>query len=153
MNPFSGTAARQIAGFSAIILIAVISLAIVNAKVSVSQGDRELAELEQADARDSFGGKTPEETISLFREALVAKDFDLAAKYFVPDKQREMRAKFDTANKNKVIPNLIQLLELHRNGTALTAETYQYSIPVENSQFILDLVLNPNSGVWKLDAF
>ncbi len=153
MSIFTGKSAQQIAGFSIIILVAVVSLVIINVKASASDPDRQLVELEQADARDSFGGKSPDETISLLHAALINGDFDLASKYFISDKQKEMRRKFDIAQKNKVIPNLIQLLELHRNGTALTAETYQYSIPVESSQFILDLVLNPTSRVWKLDAF
>jgi len=43
--------------------------------------------LQKQYAEDTFGGDTPEETLRLFVEALKKRDTDLAAKYFVLDKQ------------------------------------------------------------------
>jgi hypothetical protein len=37
---------------------------------------------------DTYGGETPEETLELFIEALEAGDYELASRYFVPEKQR-----------------------------------------------------------------
>ena len=44
----------------------------------------------QAQNKDIYGGKTPEETLSLFVDALKKGDVKLASKYFVLDKQKEM---------------------------------------------------------------
>src|SRR3989338_7771460 len=40
---------------------------------------------------DTYGGKTPEETLALFIDALKKSDTDLAAKYFVIDEQEKWR--------------------------------------------------------------
>lgn len=47
----------------------------------------DLKNLEKQYAEDPYGGETPEETLRLFIDALKAGDTDLAAKYFVLDKQ------------------------------------------------------------------
>src|SRR3989344_9643294 len=39
--------------------------------------------------KDTYGGKMPEETLQLFIDALKKGDTDLAAKYFVPEKQKQ----------------------------------------------------------------
>ncbi|MCX7589835.1 MAG: hypothetical protein N2Z85_02760, partial [Patescibacteria group bacterium] len=41
------------------------------------------ANYEKAMKEDTYGGKTPEETLKLFIDALKKEDFDLASKYFV----------------------------------------------------------------------
>lgn len=46
------------------------------------------AELEAAYKADTYGGATPEETLKLFIEALEKKDYELASKYFVVERQQ-----------------------------------------------------------------
>src|SRR3989344_584419 len=56
---------------------------------------------------DTYGGKTPEETLALFIDALKKGDTDLAAKYVFIDDQENVRADLlqakTTGNLNKVI--------------------------------------------------
>ena len=40
---------------------------------------------------DTYGGATPEETLSLFIAALEAGDVELASKYFLPDEMEEIK--------------------------------------------------------------
>jgi hypothetical protein len=53
------------------------------------QTEERMRELEKQYADDPYGGDTPEETLRLFIEALKAGDTDLAAKYFILDKQEQ----------------------------------------------------------------
>ncbi|MEK7083363.1 MAG: hypothetical protein AAB972_04260, partial [Patescibacteria group bacterium] len=46
---------------------------------------------EQEYQNDTYGGTTPEETLRLFIDALKKEDIDLAAKYFVIDRQEELK--------------------------------------------------------------
>ena len=45
--------------------------------------------LDELYKKDTYGGATPEETLALFINALKKGDTDLAAKYFVPEKQKQ----------------------------------------------------------------
>ena len=55
------------------------------------QVTQNLKNLEKQYAEDPYGGDTPEETLRLFVDALKTGDMELAAKYFVLDKQQEWR--------------------------------------------------------------
>ena len=50
-----------------------------------------IKEIEDQYKKDMYGGDTPEETIQLFIDALKKEDIDLAAKYFVIDRQEELK--------------------------------------------------------------
>lgn len=50
----------------------------------------ESALLEAKYKSDTYGGDTPEETLRLFVEALEKGNFELAAKYYVPERQKDM---------------------------------------------------------------
>ena len=47
---------------------------------------QKILKLKKLYENDHYGGKTPEETLALFVEALKKKDYKLAAKYYVPEK-------------------------------------------------------------------
>src|SRR3990167_2492934 len=47
---------------------------------------------------DTFGGKTPQETLQMFISAVEAGDYELASKYFVVEKQLEW------VNKLQILP-------------------------------------------------
>lgn len=135
------------------IMLGVVATALSNV-VTEDLSNRQLMKtLEETDAHDFFGGKTPNETVDLLRAALTKGDLDLASKYFLRDKQGQMRIKFGKANDNNVISAFIQLLNLKRKDHMITPEIHQITIPVDKSQFVIDLVLNPSTHIWKLDAF
>lgn len=64
-------------------------------KRQLERGQKELniklKEIEQMYQNDTYGGQTPEETYSLFLEALKNNDINLAVKYFLPEKQEEYK--------------------------------------------------------------
>ena len=52
---------------------------------------RYIQNLEEQYKNDTYGGATPEETLSLFIAALEAGDIELASKYFLPDEREEIK--------------------------------------------------------------
>ena len=48
----------------------------------VAEIERQKAEILQAQKNDSYGGKTPEETLTMYIDALKAGDIELASKYY-----------------------------------------------------------------------
>src|SRR3989338_2957114 len=84
------TSLKFVAGFAVIIVLAFGALYYLNYYNSPEQKAlRYYADLEKQYAEDTYGGKTPEETLQLFIDALKAGDIDLASKYFVVEKQGE----------------------------------------------------------------
>src|SRR3990167_1902802 len=46
-------------------------------------------EIYDAALRDTYGGKTPQETLAMYIEAVEKGDYELASKYFVEEKREE----------------------------------------------------------------
>ena len=51
--------------------------------------------IEEMFRQDTYGGKTPEETYKLYREALMKGDIELASKYYWWDKQEKARERLE----------------------------------------------------------
>lgn len=116
------------------------------------------AALEQPYKDDTVGGKTPEETWSMFLEALKKGDADLASKYFAVEKQAEEKKFLD---KEKQIDNFKLLLEQFfqvpkkdPNFNVPDRAYYYYVVkdPKTNQKFSNSLIfyLNPYTKVWKI---
>src|SRR3989344_7948666 len=62
----------------------------------------------QADyANDTFGGATPEETLSLFIAALEKGDIELASKYFLPEDREKWSQNIESVQKNNHINEMV----------------------------------------------
>ena len=62
-----------------------------------------MGEWERLYREDTYGGTTPQETLSLFIEALKKGDTDLAAKYFVPDEREETITYLNDLKKDNLV--------------------------------------------------
>jgi hypothetical protein len=98
----------------------------------------------QEQLADNIGGKTPQETLRLYIEALERGDYELASKYWIDYKReehiRELRA----------IPNIKKYIKLLREvlrGTCGTGPDERYCRFEE--PFVVRMGLYP-SGVWKI---
>lgn len=98
---------------------------------------------------DNVGGKTPQDTLRMYIEAVEKGDYELASKYFILEKQAEELKIFqDKKYKQEDLDNYIKILK-----QVLAEETGAYSW--DNKMFgydgriLVDLALYP-SGVWKL---
>ncbi|KKT29327.1 hypothetical protein A3G55_00020 [Candidatus Giovannonibacteria bacterium RIFCSPLOWO2_12_FULL_44_25] len=100
---------------------------------------------------DTYGGKTPEETLAFFIDALKKGDTDLAAKYFVIDEQEKWRGKLiEIKNKNQ-LGLMASDLNRPKEKKALSDTRFTFYIYNDSNQLALaiDIARGPN-GVWKI---
>ena len=102
---------------------------------------------------DTYGGKTPQETWDMFIQALEAGDTDLAAKYFIVEKQEEERESWKKAKERGFIQlflndfRLIKGYRMYDNG--MMFEFYTDDID-GGPGFVYTLVLNKQTNIWKI---
>src|SRR3989344_2309625 len=108
--------------------------------------------------QDTYGGKTPEETLQMFIEALKKEDIELASKYF--------QLETDTQDPDYLTRNkIIKVLQEKKDGLQNIAEILSRAIPdpsgplydgdygfivYEKGEIIteINMELNKQSGVW-----
>lgn len=130
---------------------------------------------------DTYGGKTPEETLQMYIEAVERGDYELASKYMVIEKQEEELQSLKTAPKQN-IERFLQILkslkkddklawfermyeddvkkfglnqpkeEYIRNLMELYKNDETMRTEVEGYDFTVDFVRYPN-GIWKIKEF
>lgn len=97
---------------------------------------------------DTYGGKTPEQTLTLYIKAVEKGDYDLASKYFVFERQDDELAKLQNASVIKGrIASYVDTLKktLATKGTyADSKQFYSFSTPL-----VVNLTTYP-SGLWKI---
>ena len=108
----------------------------------------------QAQSKDIYGGKTPEETLGLFVDALKNGDVDLASKYFVLSKQEEIKEDLGMIkqrdNFEKFLPILTSQTEKHFYEYDNSYE-FNFLNNEKVSIFSLFLSLNRESNLWKIE--
>src|SRR3989338_4949211 len=126
------TSLKFVAGFALIVVLAFGSIYYLNYYNSPEQkAMRYYADLEKQYAEDTYGGKTPEETLQLFIDALKAGDIELASKYFVVE---ERGKKLEFLQKVKVAGNLESMAQ------DLERPKEKYSlIEGDDSRYIFDI--------------
>ena len=82
---------------------------------------------------DTFGGKTPQETLQMFIDAVEAGDYDLASKYFVETQYSQQKKTLENISKNNKIEWFIYIL---KNAVPVDKEK-EYE---ENYQLTKDLI-------------
>ena len=118
------------------------------------QAEQFVKNWERQYAEDTYGGDTPEETLRLFVSALKAGDTDLAAKYFVIDKQQEWRDDLAKIKEKNLLGEMIRDLERLNNKYPLVeGENTRFIFEVYNEQKELvlqaDIAKGPSSK-WKI---
>lgn len=115
--------------------------------------DYQAKQLEKQYREDTYGGDTPEETLRMFVEALEKKDFALAAKYYVPEKQTavlKLMTNEDGAATNGFV-------DAYKSGVlkgAASTDGKDYQIDVtpkgDTVSFYVQFRKNPFSNKWKI---
>ncbi len=127
-----------------------------------SQGDQSLSPREWAALKsvledkyrhDTYGSTTPEGTLELFTAALEKRDIDLAAKYFVPEKQNKMLSDLQVGLKSGGVESLVQDLKEKKTGS-WDREMNLYSLDTFDeyglNKFSFVLKLNTSTKIWKI---
>ncbi len=105
-------------------------------------------ELYQRQLADTYGGKTPQETLRMYVEAVEAGDYELASKYFVEENREKELRSFDNATLENIKDYLIPIKVALQNGGgdySLDKKYFSFNGPV-----LISLVLYPN-GIWKIE--
>lgn len=98
---------------------------------------------------DKVGGKTPQETLALYIDAVEKGDYDLASKYFVLDKQESERKSLEVLGEDKkkfdFLVSTLKKVVISKTGEYSSDRRYfSFYDPVA-----IDLFLYP-SGNWKI---
>ena len=113
--------------------------------------------LEEPYKKDTYGGKTPEETWAMFLDALKKGDIDLASKYFAVDEQKNILERIQESIKLQRFDSAIEKFsrELIREKDYLQGDKAYYYIPIKNQSGELEaysvvFYLNPHTRIWKI---
>ena len=113
---------------------------------------REVEKLIEEYNNDPYGGETPEETLRLFIDALKKGDIDLAAKYFVMEKQEKWKDKFIIAKDNSNLGLYIKEVQDASYGKELYPGNYMFTVAEKGiAKFTISLVLTQKSKKWKIE--
>jgi len=119
---------------------------------SPEEYDRFMKSLEKAWRDDHVGFTTPEETFDAFRKALKDGNYELASKYFVPQKQEEMESDF-SKNINGYVDSLVDKLYLPHKIEYSESKEKVFFIVNDNKDhtFMYVLTLNLFNNIWKME--
>lgn len=106
---------------------------------------------------DTYGGKTPEETLALFIDALEKEDVDLASKYFLIDEKLSREKWIAFLSKIKENGNLIKFaddLKKYDEKSKSFDPYYLFIYKNEDGSIALQITLqlNKESNVWKIES-
>jgi len=128
------------------------------------QYQKGMSEFEAAMRADTYGGKTPQETLDMFVDALKKGDVELASKYFALDTntkspdyltRRKWEEGLNEVSKNGGIPNIISELgnlpikaRDDKLGTAIFKSVNSEGV----ADVLVDMIFNKYSQVWKIES-
>ncbi len=105
--------------------------------------------LEKLYADDTMGGKTPEETLSLFLDAVKKEDFDLASQYAIYSAREDVKKWLIDIKENGQMEEFIkiysQTVKEKGAGTDVAFNVY------ENNKVVDSIGMSKNpKGIWKI---
>lgn len=116
----------------------------------------------KAMTEDTYGGKTPEETLQMFIEALKKEDIELASKYFmlrengtIDPKWKETLIKTKEEGKLSYIIDILSRTIPDTNITTLKDSAWFIVYKKDNQKELeadINLHFNKYSGVWKIES-
>jgi hypothetical protein len=116
-------------------------------KLEADQFASEQNRLKSLIEADTYGGKTPQETLEMFIKAVEASDYELASKYFVVEKQEEEFERLKRSPREN-INNILNLLKQVKNYSGEYSDdkkTYSFYNPIA-----VDFIKYP-SNLWKIN--
>lgn len=120
-----------------------------------------LSEGEKKQKEDTYGGKTPEETLNLFINALESDNLELASKYFVltvegktDPKWMEALQKAKTEGKIKTIITILKDAK-EDPKSSINIESHAVFATIDNQGIAIGRIsffLNEHSNLWKIES-
>ena len=117
---------------------------------------KQIEDYKKAMKADKYGGETPEETWTMFIDALEAGDTDLAAKYFVLEKQDEMLSNFELGKKSGALKSFLENDTTLISGNTMYESKDRFEFYTDDIDggpgFVYMLVLNKETNLWKIES-
>lgn len=102
-------------------------------------------------AEDPYGGDTPEETLRLFIEALKTGDTELAAKYFILEKQQEWREDLAKIKEKGLLDEMINDLGREKYKYSISNKQIGFDVANEQKEAIMSiLTVKGSNDKWKI---
>lgn len=132
----------------------------------IERVNQAMADFETAMRNDTYGGKTPQETLNMFIDALKKGDVELASKYFMLDTNTQSPNYLTKKEWTKILKNTIKAHGVEEVVGVLSRTVFLQaeSIYEGDSKFIsknpvtgmidmyINLERNKYSGVWKIES-
>lgn len=116
-------------------------------KNEAAKFEAEITDKKAKIAADTYGGKTPQETLDLFISAVEKSDYELASKYFVVEKQKEWNKNLEEVENDNIEFLIKTLNNIKGREGYFSKDNMIYTI--EDPVFV-QLKLYP-SNLWKID--
>jgi hypothetical protein len=126
-----------------------------NLPVSKRQYFAYLKYIEDRNKADNFGSTTPEGTLQLFVDALKKEDVNLAAKYFVPEKQVKEKEGLTSGLKNGGIKTMFSYMENYPLKKSYIDYMNEYEFrwtDKDGVNVIMGFRLNKFTNKWKIES-
>lgn len=118
------------------------------------EAEKELENLMKQYAEDSYGGDTPEETLRLFIKALKEGDTDLAAKYFILDKQEQWKNDLSVIKEKGLLEAMVKDLDRKKFVYTISDDQIAFDISNDDNEAILSILFGRGSNYkWKILDF
>ena len=95
---------------------------------------------------DTYGGKTPQETLSMYIAAVEKGDYELASKYFVLDKQADELSSWKGTKPEDVTNAVLLFKQVLKTEGSYSDDGKGFAI---RKPVLFDFTLYPN-GIWKI---
>ena len=95
---------------------------------------------------DTYGGKTPQETLEMYIDAVQKGDYELASKYFIGDKQEKELIDLDRTSPENLQKIINLLKEDLKSPGSFSEKRDGFAI---RKPLLVDFKLYPN-GIWKI---
>ncbi|MDP3769893.1 MAG: hypothetical protein U1A23_00915 [Candidatus Sungbacteria bacterium] len=116
------------------------------------EAERIVEEIKEQYLSDTYGGNTPEETLQLFIDALKKGDTDLAAKYFVLDKQEEWKKDLVQIKDKGLLNEMVKDLEREKEKKVSGNDRVVFYIYNDNNELALGITLIKGVNLrWKIE--
>lgn len=110
----------------------------------------DLKNLEKQYTEDPYGGETPEETLRLFIDALKKGDTDLAAKYFVFDKQEQWKEDLGKIKEKGLLNDMIGDLAKAKKYRSSSEDQVFFTAGNEKGEAVATIDLVKIGVRWKI---
>ena len=107
---------------------------------------------EMAKESDKWGGKTPEETVALFRDAIKKGDFELASKYGREELIKPKLEQLKASGKIDVLINGLENGELEENS-GFGGSNFDLRVKEGGEKYWVMGLFKSEGGIWKIAEF